>query len=236
MQTTFITGVSSGIGQALAESCLRTGQHVYGVSRRKPETLCLHAQFHWRSIDLGDIDRIEEQFSAFFPSVSSIDLVVLNAGVLGPLGDLAQTPLAEIKRVMDVNVWANKALLDFLFSLRIPISQVVAISSGAAVKAGRGWNAYSLSKASLNMLIGLYAAERPDTHFCAFAPGVIDTGMQEQISQLPDLADYASFNRLKAAKGTDAMPTPEEAADVLLHGMEMALEHPSGAFLDIREL
>jgi NAD(P)-dependent dehydrogenase (short-subunit alcohol dehydrogenase family) len=232
--TTFITGASSGIGLALAKACLDRGGSVAAISRRKPELSS--DRFHWRSLDLSAIERIRPSVAELLSGVAAIDLVILNAGILGPLGDLSTTPLPKIKEVMDVNVWANKELLDALFASRIPIKQVVAISSGAAMRAQRGWNAYSLSKAALNMLIGLYAEEKLETHFSAFAPGIIDTGMQEQISSLPGGDAFASFERLKTARGTGAMPKAEDAAELLLDGMERALEYPSGSFLDIREM
>ena len=48
-----------------------------------------------------------------------------------------------------------------------------------------GWNGYALSKAALNMMMKLYAAERPGTDFSALAPGLVDTAMQEAMRQQP---------------------------------------------------
>ena len=90
--------------------------------------------------------------------------------MLGSLGDMSEAQLDDLKRVMDVNVWSNKTVLDALFARAFPVKQVVTISSGAAVNGNRGWRGYSISKAALNMLTRLYAAENPDTHFCARWP------------------------------------------------------------------
>jgi benzil reductase ((S)-benzoin forming) len=96
---------------------------------------------------------------------------VLNAGVIAEIKDLQHTGLDEIKRVMDINVWSNKILIDLLISQEEPPKQIAAISSGASVYGNRGWNAYSLSKAALNMLIKLYAREKEIITFLFNCPG-----------------------------------------------------------------
>jgi benzil reductase ((S)-benzoin forming) len=141
-----------------------------------------------------------------------------------------------MKQVLDVNLWANKAVLDGIFRIGIHLRRVVTISSGAAIHGGRGWNAYSISKAALNMLTALYAAEHPQVHFCALAPGIIDTAMQDKIAALPDEERFASFDRLKKAKGTELMPSPEQAAARLVKGIEKAGHECSGEFLVIDDL
>lgn len=232
----FITGVSSGIGLGLARAYLRDGWEVFGTSRRPPADLLGSENLHFVPLDLADFGAIVTRLQELFQPTASMDLVVLNAGILGSIADLGETPLQEIFTVMDVNVWANKVLLDTIFGLRLRPQQVVAISSGAAVSANRGWNAYSISKAALNMLVSLYAAERPETHFCSLAPGIIDTPMQDKISALPVDERFASLELLREAKGTELMPGPDEAALDLMAAFERAAKHPSGSFLDARNL
>jgi len=162
--------------------------------------------------------------------------VILNAGVLSEIKDVKDTSLDEIKKVMDVNVWANKILIETLFSEVNEIKQVVAVSSGAAVSGARGWNVYSLSKATLNMLISLFAKEYTDTHFCALAPGLVDTGMQDYIYSLEDEGKFPIVQRLKQAKGTEKMPKPDEAARIFAKAVEFARNYESGTFLDVRKM
>jgi NAD(P)-dependent dehydrogenase (short-subunit alcohol dehydrogenase family) len=156
--------------------------------------------------------------------------------MLGPIADISETPVQESKRVTDVNVWANKVILDVVFTRKISVRQVVAISSGAASSPKRGWNAYAISKAALNMLIALYAAERPGTHFCALAPGIVDTPMQDQIHGLPSDPRFPSLDTLRVAKGTPIMPNSDTVAPRLIDGIACALNYPSGSFLDIDTL
>lgn len=235
-KTVFITGVSSGIGQGLAEECLRQDWNVYGVSRREPAGFKENPRFHFKPLDLENFSAIEPALRDLFGGLKKLDLAILNAGILGKMADLRETSLEEIQAVMNVNLWANKIIIDALCGLGLEVTQVAAISSGAGVSAKRGWNAYSISKAALNMLTGLYAAELPETHFCALAPGIVDTRMQDQISSLPEDDRFPSFDRLRQAKGTPLMPEPREAAGRLLTAIERARKYPSGAFLDVNTL
>lgn len=232
----FITGTSSGLGFALAKYYLDSGHLVYGISRKMNEELNNYSNFHFLVQDITGFSELETNLFSFLKDVQVLDLVILNAGVLNEIKDLKDTSLHEIKKVMDVNVWANKILIEALFREVNKIRQVVAVSSGAAVSGARGWNAYSLSKATLNMLINLYAKEYPGTHFCALAPGLVDTGMQDYIFSLEDDEKFPIVKRLKEAKGTGKMPKPDEAARSFARAVKLAKNYESGIFLDVRKM
>lgn len=237
-RTVFITGVSSGIGLALAQGYLERGFRVLGTSRRKPEpSLADHAEFRFRSIDLAITDTIEPQLNELLDGVECIDLAILNAGRLGFFGDLTESDLGDLQRTMTVNVWSCKVVLDTLFRRGIKVSQVVTVSSGAAVNGNRGWSGYSISKAALNMLTKLYATERPGTHFCAFAPGLVDTAIQEELRAREPDDRYAAVEVLRSKRNTPDMPQPREAADRFIHVFDRLPELvTSGDFADIRQL
>lgn len=231
-----ITGVSSGLGHALARQFLRGGHPVFGMARRWPEDLGARTGFRFRSIDLGRLDQVPGAVRELVPSGTHFPLAILNAGILGEAQDLSESTMTQLHRIMDINVWSNKVLLDSLASIQSKVDQVVLISSGAAVKGNRGWGGYAISKAALNMLTQVLAAERPETHFTALAPGLIDTAMQKYIRSLPDTPEYVAFQRLKAAHGTAEMPDAMTAADRLIQVLPALREKPSGAFLDLRQL
>ena len=132
---------------------------------------------------------------------------------------------------MDVNVWANKELIDTL-NAHSQVKQIVGISSGAAVNGSKGWGTYSLSKAGLNMLLKVYAKELPEIHFTALAPGVIDTPMVQYIIDEVDDEIYPSAKRLKEGH----IQTPQEAAQHLIKTFPKLLEYESGSFLDVRTM
>ena len=234
-QTILITGVSSGLGYGLTKTFLESGAAVYGCSRREPTDL-VQAGLKFAALDLADASKGRPTLEKFIADVPQFDLVILNAAKLGKIRDMADTPLDDLRETMEINVWANKWLLDTLFASGAGVKQVVGISSGASVSGSRGWNGYSLSKAALNMLIKLYAGERPDTHFTALAPGLVDTGMQDYLTNLPEDDRFKPLEILKAAKGTEKMPDGETCARMLIDVFPKLLERESGEFADIRKM
>ncbi|WP_292658615.1 SDR family NAD(P)-dependent oxidoreductase [Nitratifractor sp.] len=225
-----ITGVSSGLGAALAEKALERGDEVYAVGRQDNKKLLNQADYYFYPLDLSDVTMLEENLKTFIQG-HRFDLVILNAGILGEIKELAETPLEEIHRIMDLNVWANKQIIDTLDRHCRP-PQIVAVSSGAAVNGSKGWGGYALSKATLNMLIKLYAAENPWTHFSAIAPGVIMTPMLKKILDRTDPERFPSIRRLKEGP----IQLPEVAAQRFLDACKKALDYPSGSFLDVRTI
>lgn len=231
MSKALITGTSTGLGHALAAQLLDDGWQVFGCSRRGSELAGLSE----RQVDLTQLDSIEPMLSGLLRDLDRLELVVLNAGMLGRIRDLSDTPLADAKRVMDLNLWANKVIMDWLQRSGLPIDQIVMISSGASVLGNRGWSAYALSKATLNMLARLYAHEFADTHICALAPGIIDTAMMESLCGTHS-DDFPALERLRQARGTDAMPAAPAAAQRVLSVLPRLREQPSGSFIDLRQL
>ncbi len=231
-----VTGVSSGLGLAVADVLLEKNAIVYGLSRRAPPRLCEHPNFHFVSVDLGDLASIQPATESLVRDAAWIDLVILNAAVLGSIEDLQKAEVRDLKRTMNVNLWANKVLVDSLLSLDLKISQVVAISSAIAIEPQRGWSGYALSKGALNTLVALYAAELSDTHFSAISPGLVDTPMQDQLTALASDTRFFTVEMLKMLKGTPEMPPPRSVAERLVSGIEEVRRLPSGTYADLETL
>jgi len=232
MPNAFITGTSSGLGHGLAESLIKRGWHVFGCSRRHSD---LPGMTH-RSIDLTNYATLPDKLQALLGKVAELELVVLNAGILGEIRDLNSVPMEDAKKVMEINVWANKAIMDWLHESGIRVGQIIMMSSGASILGNRGWGSYALSKATLNMMAKLYAHEFPNTHICALAPGIIDTSMMDYLCEEADAAAFPALNRLRDARGTEVMPDPSTAADKIIAVLSQLQERPSGSFVDIREI
>lgn len=229
-----ITGNSDGIGLGLTQEYLERGVPVYGLSRRGCPVS--HTKLHDIRCDLSRFDQVGHALQMLLNGITRLSLVVLNAAVLGEIKELHLIPIAEIKRVMDVNLWANKAVMDWLHSSGIQTDQIVFMSSGAAVNASKGWGGYALSKAALNMLAKLYAHEFPNSHITAFAPGVIHTQMLDHINHHVNANEFPSAKVLQDAIGTESMPEPRAAGKRLAEAFEKLLAYPSGSFLDIRTM
>jgi NAD(P)-dependent dehydrogenase (short-subunit alcohol dehydrogenase family) len=234
-QKVFITGVSSGLGHGLAKVYLEQGATVYGCSRRAPEDL-IEKGLIFKSADLSDAASASHAVGSLLADAGNLHLIVLNAGKLGEIRDMGETPLSDFRETLEINLMANKWLLDLIFASGRQVRQVVAISSGASRSGSRGWNGYSISKAALNMLIHMYAQEQRRTHFTSFAPGLVDTAMQDYLTNLPADDRYEPLAILKAAKGTEKMPDGETCARKLIDAFPQLLDLPSGSYADIRKL
>ncbi|KXX71817.1 SDR family NAD(P)-dependent oxidoreductase [Flammeovirga sp. SJP92] len=236
MSTIFITGTSKGLGKGFAEYFVQQGHHVLGFSRSEDTTLSASPNFKHHSIDLQDLTAIESTVEKSLESVEELDLVILNAGVLGDIKTMMDSDISSMQNVMDVNLWGNKVILDTLLKKGIKVKQVVGISSGASINGNKGWSGYSISKAAFNMMIKLYAAEHQDTHFTALAPGLIDTGMQDYLCGEVNHEDFPSIQRLQDARGTQAMPNGTEAGKTIAQLIPSLLNTPNGSYQDVRKL
>ncbi|MBK21694.1 MAG: alcohol dehydrogenase [Flavobacteriales bacterium] len=233
----FITGVSSGIGWGLSKYYLSEGHQVYGLSRRIPEDLILDKNFNHIICDLTNFESISGVIKSLLSKVSKIDLAILNAGILGTIANMKDQSLDDLTKVMNINVWANKPVIDALLETVPNTKKVVAISSGAAINGNRGWGGYSISKAALNMFIKLYASENKNTAFYSFAPGLIDTPMQDYLcGEELNVNEFPSAQKLKDARYTSNMPTAENAGKILAKGINELDKLETGSFADIRKM
>ncbi len=235
MKQVMITGISSGLGHALAEHYLAQSASVWGISRNAPSGL--RGRYRFEPCDFSNPEGMEAALSKLLEGVERFDLVILNAGTLGRIQDMSACTLAELKAQMDVNLWANKVILDALIRRGIAVAQVVAISSGASQSGSLGWNGYSLSKAALNMLVKLYAHEMPYSHLTALAPGLVGTPMLGSILKGDhDTQRYTTVARLRASEEEGLVRSPADAAAAIDASLVALRSYESGSYVDIREL
>ena len=231
-----ITGVSSGLGEALATHYLNEGWRVYGLSRREPQQLMEHENFSFSHIDLAEFQSVALGIRQLI-DVKELDLVILNAGIVGIFGNMGDASLETLHKIMDVNVWSNKIIIDFFNSEAIAVKQIVAISSGASRSGAKGWNGYGISKAALNMMVKLYAIEMSETHFCALAPGLVDSPMQEYLCNIDGDNSYPILEKLKSARNSVSMPQPADAAEQIAAVIpKLPNLVKSGDYADIRKM
>ena len=223
-----ITGCSSGLGLALTNLYLQKGFKVYGISRRKPNIE--NENFIFKTYDLKNIRTIKQDLNNFIEDVKEFETVYLNAGMLGEIKSSFDINLDELNEVYELNVYANKELLDILSLCEV--KNIITISSGAAKNGSKGWAAYSLSKAGVNMLMNLYSKEMTNTKLLAVAPGVIETPMTDYIRFDLDENEFPSAKRLKEGE----IQTPSEAALRLNDVITRINEFESGSFIDVRNI
>lgn len=232
IENVFITGVSSGLGQGLTKEYLERGCTVYGLSRRGAGLA--DKRLHEIKADLANLGAIPGVLDELVSS-AEMDLAILNAGMLGGFKPMPEIGLDELRHALDINVWANKVMLDWFAAHHAP-RQVVLVSSGAAITGHKGWGTYAMSKAALNMLAQLYAHDMSATHIAAFAPGLVHTAMQDQIYANVDEMRFPSVKGLKAARNTPDMPEPDEAARRIANAIEQLPDRiESGQYIDVRQ-
>ncbi|MGH3665744.1 MAG: SDR family oxidoreductase, partial [Egibacteraceae bacterium] len=123
--------------------------------------------------------------------LGGLDVVVHNASVLGPSPQpaLADYPLDTLARVYSVNVFAPFRLTQLALPHLRPDARILAVTSDAAVEGYAGWGGYGSSKAALEQLANVLAAERPDLRVYRVDPGDMNTRMQQEAFPDEDVSD-----------------------------------------------
>jgi NAD(P)-dependent dehydrogenase (short-subunit alcohol dehydrogenase family) len=217
-QVALVSGASRGLGLALAEALTSRGWTVVADARDGQALQDARRMVPGLVAVAGDV-RDPAHRAALADAVASsgrLELLVNNASSLGPspLPSLLTLPLAELTTLLEVNVVAPLALLQTLESLLAPGAVVVNITSDAAVEPYPGWGGYGASKAALDQLSNVLAAERPDLRVYAFDPGDMRTRMHQAAFLGEDISDR---------------PLPEEVAVPALVRL-VAERPPSGRY------
>ncbi|WP_433057818.1 SDR family oxidoreductase [Dactylosporangium sp. CS-033363] len=185
-RTAIVTGISRGLGRALAEALTGAGWTVIGDGRTLPPDRPGHVP--------GDVTdswhraRLVEAARA----TGRLDLLVNNAGILGPSPQpyLADYPDDALRAVLEVNLVAPLALTQLaLPALRDHGGAVVNISSDAAVGAYPGWGGYGAAKAAVEQLSNVLAAEEPKLRVWWVDPGDLRTQMHQEAFPGEDIGD-----------------------------------------------
>jgi benzil reductase ((S)-benzoin forming) len=231
-----ITDTGSVFGHGLALEYLNTGAHVYGISKSHNTQLKKFLNYHHLKQDIEIVDELAKNLSIFLGRGKIFDLVVLNADTIPAKQEIKKTTVDQINDAMNVNVLANKVIIDLLLKKFSLIYQVVAISSGALASSARGWNAYAISKSALNTLMRLYAREVPETHFSAIDPGMTSGEDDESKSSPGNKKKHPVSEKLKEVQKKTNIPDPVYAANYMIEAMGTILQEESGVYKDVRDL
>jgi NAD(P)-dependent dehydrogenase (short-subunit alcohol dehydrogenase family) len=215
MNVGIVTGASRGLGAALTHALVDRGWRIV-VDARDGEAL--RRQWGYPPHDVviaGDVADPLHRCALVEAAGGSIDVVVNNASTLGPspLSALAEYPLDELRRVFEVNVVAPLALVQLALPHLARRARILNITSDAAVEAYEGWGGYGSSKAALEQLTSVLAAEHPELRIYAVDPGDMRTQMHQDAFPGEDISDR---------------PPPEESVPGLLALIEGDL--PSGRY------
>ena len=197
MSVALVTGASRGFGRALAIDLAKEGWSVVIDARhagplREVSALLESMGVAVRPVtgDLADPDHRSELIKSA-GALGGLDLLVNNASELGPtpLPTLEHYGLTDLRRVYEVNVFAPLGLIQAALPLlRRSHGTIVSLSSDAAVEPYEGWGGYGSSKAALDQLHQVLAAEEQEIRVYQFDPGDMRTDMHQAASPNEDIS------------------------------------------------
>ncbi|MEO5772623.1 MAG: SDR family NAD(P)-dependent oxidoreductase [Sphingomicrobium sp.] len=167
-----ITGASRGIGAATAEALATAGAHVILLARTASALEAIEDRIHESGgsatiapMDLVDGDSIGKLAAAVAERWGKLDILVLNAAMLGSLTPVEHIDPKEYTRVLGLNLLANQSLIANFDPLlrKAEKAEIVALTSSVGSEPRAFWGAYGSSKAALETLLGAYADETAHT-------------------------------------------------------------------------
>jgi benzil reductase ((S)-benzoin forming) len=208
MRIASVTGVSRGLGEALARALLAGGFAVTGIGRASAATLS-GANYRFVACDLADTINTDAVLTPVFRAIAEArpEFVCLinNAATAGPVGTIGSLEPSALAASMATNLLAPVTLANLFCRLLVSPAQgrrIINVSSGAADSPLPGGGPYSIAKAGLEMLTRQLAAEHDGPKFRAITvrPGVIDTDMQtfmrsQTKETLPSIELFKGFHR-----------------------------------------
>jgi NAD(P)-dependent dehydrogenase (short-subunit alcohol dehydrogenase family) len=217
-RTALITGATRGLGLALARGLARRRWNLILTARDAErlravrDELAVITQVAARAGDITSL-RHREALAVLAHGNGGLHAVVNNAGTLGPspLPALLDQPLESLIDVLLVNVVAQLGVLQAVRAALVPGARIINVTSDAAVNAYAGWGGYGASKAALEQISAVLAAENADLRVYAVDPGDMRTDMQQSAYPGQDIGDR---------------PLPEERVPAFIALLEG--ERPSG--------
>ena len=159
-----VTGASRGIGRAVSVALSREGAHVVAVARTRAGLEELDDEISSATLvpmDVTDYGAIDRLGAALFERHGRLDILIGNAGILGNLSPVGHIDIRVWEQVLAVNLTANWRLLRSMDPLlrQSDAGRVIMVSSSVAATPRAYWGAYAVSKAGLDNLTLMYAAE-----------------------------------------------------------------------------
>ena len=219
MHAAIVTGVSRGLGEALATELLERGAFVVGVGRTASAR---HRGERFRHVAC-DLAHPAVVAAAVLPALRDLALekpstvtLINNAAVATPVGLIGRLDAAQIEAAIATNVAAPLVIADLFcraFPGASPRRRIINISSGAAQAAIPGSGPYCMSKAALEMLTRALIADHAERALecITLRPGIFETGMQ-QFMRSRDPAEFPSVALFRGFKEQGILKDPAEVA------------------------
>jgi NAD(P)-dependent dehydrogenase (short-subunit alcohol dehydrogenase family) len=209
-----ITGASQGLGKTIAEHFLRAGANVVlcarsatdlNATREELAKLAPERKILAQTCDVSNEAQVNEVVAFAIRELGSVEVLVANAGVYGPMGPTESVDLAEWRRALDINLFGVllpcRALIPHFKQAQA--GKIVVISGGGATNPLPNISAYAASKAAVVRLMETLAEELKPHHVDvnAIAPGALATRLVDEVlSAGPDKVGAAFFEKNKQWK------------------------------------
>ncbi|TAE30959.1 MAG: SDR family NAD(P)-dependent oxidoreductase [Candidatus Kapaibacterium sp.] len=232
-----ITGISSGLGKALAEALLQKGDFLVGTFRNPAQTLAFNEQHQGKAfavtMDIANPAQIQAAWAEIEQKIGLIDVLVNNAGA-GFVGAVEEASIDEMRRVFDINVFGTMLLT----KLALPMlrkqgkGHILQISSHGGIKAFAGFGVYNASKFALEGFSEALAQEIAPfgVKLSIIEPGPFRTNFAGnsllEAAQTLDMYDTtagAFRKRMKEVVHGNQEGSPEKAATVILEVVEQSV-------------
>ena len=248
-----VTGATGGLGKALSDSILKKGGKLLFVARdiKKINSFIDNIEnskltnFFKLHADLSkekDIQNTEMFIREIFKSNNEIEEIYLfnNASIIDPISLIKDVNFNEIKNALLLNIATAYTLSSSLIRLKqnkpaLKLN-IINISSGVSINAVKGWSAYCISKAGLNMLSKCIAIENEsqDIFSLSINPGAIDTGMQEKIRNA-DSDEIPATKKFETMYNEGKLQKPKDVADKLFRILA-SNDYSNGDFIDFNKI
>jgi NAD(P)-dependent dehydrogenase (short-subunit alcohol dehydrogenase family) len=219
-KTALITGASRGLGLALATALAKKHWNLVIDARGSEKLEEVHKELSKLtdvvalSGDVNDKAHLQKLVDAA-KQFDGLDVLINNASILGssPQPTLANYPLDVFEQVYKVNTFAPLRLMQLALPVLKVNASIINISSDAGVEGYAGWGGYGSSKAALEQLSKVFAAEHPELNVYWVDPGDMNTQLHQEAFPSEDISDR---------------PLPEVSVPGLVHLIESHL--PSGRY------
>ncbi|MDZ7760376.1 MAG: SDR family oxidoreductase [Desulfovermiculus sp.] len=243
-RTALVTGAGRGLGRAIASRFAREGAQVIGLARHdedlkevKQDILAQGGSFQGIVCDVSQAVEVQQAAELVRKQFGKVDILVNNAAIVGP----AQFTEAfdHWRQTLEINLLGPACCVHTFMSLMLDPGTVINITSGLSRMAFPRFSAYCTSKAGLEHLSRCLVAEfgSAGLKVACLDPGVMDTGMQEEIRALgPDQIGQELWNQFSGMKASGQLRDPAQVAELALALTVFIPEERNGESFSMQDL